>query len=241
MNKQRSENGNPGLSQIFRLGGVAALGLIVYSIITMICMVVFGGQPKSAEEAFTLLQNNKLIGLLRLDILTVAGMIMYYPLYAGMSAALWEADRHRAGLAAALAFIGVTLLLATPSAASMVYLGDRYAAATESQKTLYLAAGESVIAADMWHGTGALVGGLFIPCAGVLISAALLRRKIFGKWTSIAGILTNSLDLIRMLIGFFSPGAAFAVMAIAGPLYLVWFPLVGRRLLQLGREKGETD
>ena len=53
--------------------------------------------------------------------------------------------------------------------------------------------------------------------------------------TGYVGIMTHGLDLIHGLVGFVMPKAAFLLMAIAGPLYLVWFALVGRRLLQLGR------
>jgi hypothetical protein len=31
-------------------------------------------------------------------------------------------------------------------------------------------------------------------------------------------------------IGFFMPGVGVILLAIAGPLYLIWFPLIGRRL-----------
>jgi hypothetical protein len=126
-----------------RIGGVATLILIVYSLVTMIQLTLLGGQPSTAKEIFTLLQNNRLVGLLRLDVLTVLVMPLYYLLFAGVYVALRRSNGDYAALATALAFIGVTLFLATPSVFSMLYLSDQYAAATtEAQKSLFLAAGE---------------------------------------------------------------------------------------------------
>jgi hypothetical protein len=48
------------------------------------------------------------------------------------------------------------------------------------------------------------------------------------------GILTHGLDLAHIALGPFSSAAAAVVIAIGGPFYLIWFPLVGRRLLRLG-------
>ncbi len=64
----------------------------------------------------------------------------------------------------------------------------------------------------------------------------MLRSNVFSKTIAYVGILTHGLDLAHILSGPSLPGAGFVLMAIAGPLYLVWFPLVGRRLLQLATE-----
>jgi hypothetical protein len=63
----------------------------------------------------------------------------------------------------------------------------------------------------------------------------MLQSKTFGKATAYVGILTHGLDLAHLLIGFFMPRVGVILMAIAGPLYLVWFPLVGRDLFKLSR------
>ena len=62
------------LSSLCRIGGIAAFILIVYSLATIVQMVALGGPPTTAAEAFTLLQHNKALGLLRLDLPTVIVM-----------------------------------------------------------------------------------------------------------------------------------------------------------------------
>lgn len=241
MNGTTLESGESAWKGLCKAGGIAALILIVYSVVTMVVLIVFGGQPNTAEQTFAVLQDSRLVGLLRLDLLTVIAMPLYYLLYCGIYVALRRTSGAYAALATAFAFIGVTLFLATPSVFSMVYLSDQYAAAsTEAQKALFLAAGEATIASDMWHGTGAIMGGILLQSAGVLISIVMLRSKVFGRVTAFVGILTHGLDLAHILIGFFVPAVGVILMAVAGPLYLLWFPLVGRRLCQLGRVKEET-
>lgn len=62
-----------------------------------------------------------------------------------------------------LVFIGLTLVLAMPTALPLMALGDKYAATTsEAMRAHYLAAGEAVLATDIWHGTGAYLGGIFV-------------------------------------------------------------------------------
>lgn len=55
-----------------------------------------------------------------------------------------------------------------------------------------------------------------------------------------SGVVAHGLDLAHIVIGFFAPKAAVIAMAISGPLYLLWFPLVARRLYQLGRGVGDA-
>jgi hypothetical protein len=215
-------------------GGIAALILIVYSLATIVQLLVLGGQPATAAEAFRLLQNNRIVGLLRLDLPTVVVMPLYYFLFFGLFAALRRTDRANAILSTALAFVGVTLVLATPTALSMLSLSQKYAAATtEATRTQLLAAGEAILATDIWHGTGAIMGGVLVQSGAVLISLVMLRSSVFGKATAYLGIIMHGLDLVHIVSGIFLPVSGIVLMAIAGPLYPIWFFLVGRRLFQL--------
>lgn len=238
--EQCRASGDPSLhagwNDLCRIGGVAALILIVYSLETMVQLIVLGGQPKTAAEAFTLLQNNKVLGLLRLDLPTVFVMPLYYFVFLGLFAALRRADRAYVALSTALAFVGVTLVLATPTALSMSALSERYAAAkTDAVRAQLEAAGEAILATDIWHGTGAIMGGILLQSAAVLVSLTMLRSEVFSKTTAYVGILTHGLDLAHILLGLFWTRAGVVLMAVAGPLYLIWFPLIGHGLLQLGR------
>lgn len=222
------------LNGLCRIGGIAAFVLIVYSLAMMVQMVVLGGQPATAAQAFDLLQHNRVVGLMRLDLPTIAVLPLYYLLFLGLYAALKQSDRANALLSMVLAFAGVTLVLATPTALSMIPLSDKFAAATtEAARAQLLAAGEAIMAADIWHATGAILGGVLLQCGAVLISVVMLRGGIFSKTTAWLGIVMHGLDLAHILGGLILPISGVILLAIAGPLYPVWLFLVGRRLLKL--------
>jgi hypothetical protein len=220
--------------KVYWLGGTACLILLLYSLATLLIMSLIGGPPESIEQTYSILQDNKLTGLLRLDILTVFVMPLYYLLFYSLFEALRKTDNAISTISMILVFAGVTLFLATPSVFSYLYLSDKFAVATSDlQKNLLLAAGESIIASDMWHGTGAKIGGLLIQTGALMISVLMLRSNVFNRSTAITGIATHGLDLAHILIGFFAPAFGNIIMFIAGPLYLIWFPMVGLRLYKL--------
>jgi hypothetical protein len=200
----------------------------------MVQIVALGGQPGSAAEAFNLLQHHRALALLRLDLPTIAVMPVYYLLFLGLYSALHRCDRANALLSTVLAFAGLTLVLETPTALSLVPLSDKFAAATtDAVRSQMLSAGEALMAADIWHNTGAILGGILIQCGAVLISVVMLRGGVFSKLTGWLGIVMHGLDLAHIVGGLFLPVCGIILLAIAGPLYPIWFFMVGRRLFQL--------
>jgi hypothetical protein len=225
-------------SSLYKIGGVSALIFIIYSLVTMFLLLTIGGQPESATEAFNLLQTNKLVAFLRLDALTLVIVPIYYPLFLSIYIPIRKSNPSYATLATLLAFAGVTLFLATPSAFSWLSLGNRFSAATtDGQRMQLLAAGEALLASDMWHGSGAMIGGILMLVSALILSIVMLGSESFGKWTAYVGILTHGLDLAHALMSFFAPTVGFILMAIAGPLYLVWFPLLARDFFRLAKKR----
>ena len=219
-----------------RIGGSAALVSLLASLATMVVLFTVGGPPETAEETFTVLRDSRLEGLFRLELLTLFNVGAYYLWFFGLYAALKRTDDAFSALATLLAFAGVTRVLASHPRGSLITHSDRWAAAaTEVQRQQLLAAGEALMAGDMWHSTGAAFGGLIIECGAILISLVMLQSTIFSRTTAWVGLATHGLDLTQILLGIFVPAAKVAIMMVAGPLYLVWFFLVGRRLLQLGQ------
>ena len=226
-----------GWKWVWRLGAIAAFILMVYCVALMVQMVVLGGPSASASEAFRLLRENRIVGLLRLDLPTMFAMPVYYVLFLALYAALKSADGPITALGTLLAFAGLTLFLAAPSALSMASLTDKYAAAsTEEARAQLLAAGEAVMASDIWHGTSAMIGGVLMQVGAVLICVVMLRGGVFGSVTAWIGIVMYGLDLTHIFAMIWLPVAGIVLMAIAGPLYPVWFFLVGRRLMRLSAE-----
>ena len=221
---------------IYWLGGLVTIILILYSLSTILIMAFIGTPPETITEVFTMLNENKFLGLLRLDILTVFIMPLYYLLFYSIYLALKKTKSKMVAFSTIIIFVGLTLFLASPSVISYLHLSDKYAiAASEIQKNQLLAAGEAIYASDIWHGTGALIGGILSQTGALLISFLMLKQKVFNKLTAYTGIVTHGLDLAHLIIIPFLPAVGSTLMFIAGPLYLLWFPLVGIRLFKLSK------
>lgn len=233
-----NEMGPGVLSGLCRWGGFAAFALLLYSLGTLVQVAVIGmGAPQDVAGIFDMLHSNRLEGLLRLDLPTILAMPLYYLLFLGLFAALRRVDLSNSILSASLGYVGVTLVLATPTALPMLRLSELYASAgSDAQKEQYLAAGHAVMALNLWHSTGAVLGAILLQIGGLLICYVMLQG-VFSRGTAWLGIITHTLDLGHLVCGRFVPVTGMVMMAVAGVLYPFWLFLVGRKLLQLARQK----
>ena len=143
-----------------RVGGIAALVSLAASLATMVVLVTVGGPPDTVEETFALLRERRVEGLFRLELLSLFNVGAYYFTFFGLYAALRRTSPAYAALSTILVVAGVTLFIASHPMNSMISLADRWTlAATEADRLPLLGAGEALMAADMWHSTGALAGG----------------------------------------------------------------------------------
>jgi hypothetical protein len=229
-------NSNQSDRTIFLIGGVACMIFVAYSVATFLILYLLGSPPETIEQYFAMIAENKLKGLLRLDLLTVLIMPLYYLIFYGLFVALKKTNHGLSAISAIMTVIGVTLFIAMPSVLSYIHLSDRFAAAvTEAEKNQLLAAGEAVWASDIWHGTGSLVGGLLLQSGALLFSVVMLKSNVFSKLTAITGIVMYGLDLIHIIFLLFIPVVGNLIMYVAGTLYLLWFPLVGIRFFKMAK------
>jgi len=230
---------------MFRVGGFSALIITAFFLIDMIVLVAFMPYPETASDWFVLLHNNRIVGLLSLDIFVLAGFPLCYPLFFALYGALKQVCRIPLTLATIFAFAGLAIVISTDKTYAMISLSDQFAAATtNAQKTLLLAAGETILSAS--NGTATHIAGFFLEGAAFSISFIMLRSGLFGKFTSYMGIIGHGLDFARIVINLiFVPLTSlalistigFILLAIGGTLQLIWYALTGRRLLQLGRSQ----
>jgi hypothetical protein len=165
-------------------------------------------------------------------------MPLYYILFYSLYISVNNINYTLSKLSALLIFAGVTIFLSAPSVFSYLRLSDGYWQATsEEVKNQFHAAAESILASDIWNGTGARISGLLVQTGAVAISVLMLRTTGFTKLTAFTGILTHGLDLVHIIVAFFMPGVANAIMGVAGVLYLAWFPLVTIGLFRLSKSK----
>jgi hypothetical protein len=220
-----------------RVAGWATLAQLLCLLLSVAAGIAVGLEPATAQEYFATLQDDRVVGLLRLDFPTLVMICLFTITSYGIYGALQRSAGAYAGLATVLVYVGVVLALANHSAFSMIRLSDLYAAATTAaaQEQL-LVAGEAVIAGDMWHSTSGFLAGTFMQGGFVLVSAVMLRSKSFSKGTAVSGLAANGLDFLHVFVGLVLPSVATTMLWIAGVFYLAWFPLLARDLLKRGDE-----
>jgi len=226
---------------LYKIAGLAIIILLIYSLATMLIMFGAGGPPSSAQEILEMLHQNRLMGLLRLDALTTLVMPLYYLLLLSLYAALRNTNEVGATITLLLGCAGLTLFLATPSFLSWLILSDKFTVADEAQKTLLLAAGETILVTDLWHSSSAFVGGLLLQTSMLLISLVMLRSSSFSKLTAWVGVVTHGLDLAHIPFLLFLPTIGTILMIFGGTLYLVWFPLLARDFFRLAKTSFLAD
>ena len=211
--------------------------MMAFFLFDTICWIIIGPYPSDAEGWFTLLQSDRIVGLLLLSFPTLFGMMLYYLIFLSLLIILRQVNKAYAALAALFAFVGLTILLVTNMAYPMAYLCSQYeAVTTEQQKVLLLTAGEIKITT---LNTGVNLGGFLVEGAAVTFSILMLRSNIFSKITAYMGILGHGLDLLRiiMILAFLPEEIASILLMIGGLPQFIWLILVGRRFIQLSRDQ----
>lgn len=225
-------------SLAYELGAWSCVILMVYTLATILVVMLIGGPPQTVEECFNMLKENRIKGLLRLDILTMFVMPFYYVLFYALYTSLSNTNYTICRLSAIFVFAGVTIFLSAPSVFSYLRLSDAYWQATSDiERSQYYAAAESVLASDIWNGTGARISGLLVQTGALALSILMLRSASFTKLTAYTGILTHGLDLLHIIMAFFMAQFANGIMGMAGALYLLWFPLITISLFKLSKSK----
>ncbi len=228
--------------RLYRVGGVAILIAVVVfrrhfgaeiTLLTDMGLINLK-PPGNALDWFTLLQDNRLLGLILLDLFDIVNYLLVGLMFLALYGALRRANKSAMTVATACALVGVAVYLASNQAFAMSALSDHYAATnTDAQQAIFLAAGEALLAI---HNPNGIHLGLFlVALAGLMASLVMLRSSVFGKATGVVGLVANSLVLGYFVILPLAPEIAPLFPASSAPFRLIWYILIARRLFQLGR------
>lgn len=248
MNMNGAETVGSPWSSLFKVGGAAALLCALMYIITLVVYVpanLASPPPETILEWFEVFQNNQITGLFYLGLGDIVIMILWVPMSLGLYSVLKETNRTWSLIATAVTLVGVAVYLATNTAFSILALSQEYAvASSEIEKSILLAAGQSMLAVS--RGTGSLYTGMqLVWLAGLILSIIMLGSTAFRKASGWFGILGFGLLLVGIIgganytsTGEYSAiqGVIVALQYVGGGLFsLVWYILVGIRLWKLGK------
>ena len=217
---------------LYRLGAISAVLTVLLIPVAIIAHVLWPPPPwapGAADEWFAYIQANPIAGLLNLDLAMEIGLVLPIPLYLVLFVALRRVSPSGMAIATAIAVLGTVVRLASNTAIEMLVFSQAHAAAvTDSQRAMYLAAGEAALSA--YYGTAFQVSYVVGYVAYIAIGAVMLRGAAFGKATAYLGILTGVVGF-----GFYLPTIGLCLSVFVVLLIGVWNALVARRLWQLAR------
>lgn len=126
---------------------------------------------------------------------------------------------------------------------ALLALSERYtAAASEVQRSAYLAARETLLAVNnpdnIYQGAD-IYGSLFLVLLAGLVSAVMLRSDAFGNSTAIVGMLANGIGLCYFLTLAFLPAIYWLPHPISAPFRVIWYFLIALKLFKLARQPGQ--
>ena len=229
MNEITTETAESNWNWLYKIGGAAALLSVVFFPIQIIVFLV-SPPPDTVIGWFRLFQDNQLIGLLDLDLLLIVDQVLVILIFLALYAALRRANQSFMAIGLALGLVSAVLFIASNPAFAMLSLSDQYAAAaTDAQRAVFLAAGQAMLAT--WQGSAFHVSYVLGSIAPILISAVMLRSKLFSKATAYLGILANVIAL-----GLYVPIIGVYISVFSVVFLWVWYILLARRFFQLGRD-----
>jgi len=224
-----TETADSDWKSLYRVGGVAALLMFVLTLVQSFIFIT-NPPPSTVIDYFTLFQNNKIIGLLDLDLLLIVINVLLVLIYLPLYVALSRFNKSYTLIALVLGLVGTALFFASREATfGMLSLSDQYnAATTDVQRTALLAAGQALL--TIYNGTAFdlsyILGGVVI----LIFSIVMLQSNVFSKATAYVGIVMGVLMLVPPTVG--TIGLLLSLISLIPTL--IWLIPIARRLFQLG-------
>ncbi len=215
-----------GWHSLYRIAGAAALLMAVFLPIQVAVFIV-SPPPTTVLGWFALFQQNRLLGLLDMDILLIVDQVLMGLVLLALYMLLRRASPSAMLVALAAGLVGIAGYFASCTVFNMLTLSDQYAAAaTDAERAALVAVGQTMM--SLWTGTTFDIGYVLEGVALLIVGVVMLRSGIFGKATAWVGVVLGVLSLLPPTAG--TPGMIFALGSLI-PLE-IWDILVARRLLQ---------
>ena len=203
--------------------------------------------PTTVNGWFSLLHSNPLLGVTLLGVFDIANYALVGLMFLALYIALRQTNQSYTLIALALSLMGVVIYIVSNSAFSMFSLSNQYAiATTDVQKSTLLASGQAVLASGynpagaVYQSAGYYLSLLFVAVADLMMSAVMLKSKIFYRVAGYIGIVASVFDLTYLIGLLFVPEAdvyllGSVCLAFGGLFLMIWHLLVGLKLYKLSR------
>lgn len=203
---------------LYRIARFLALTMLII-IPLQIVIYVISPPPDTVKGFFELYHQNPFLGLLSLDFLYLFNNLIIIIVYLALFVLLYQEKPVTVLLALILGLIGIACYYPSNPAFEMLTLSNQYFQALPEQQTIYLAAGEAVMAG--YTGTSFDVYYVLSTICLLLFSWAIIKSTRFNKsvglWGLTSGffmIVPSSAGMLGMIFSFLSliPWVVFVSM-----------------------------
>ena len=218
-------NNNNGWKNIYQIGGFASFGVAIFIPIQILIFMLYP-PPTTVQDWFKLFHDNRIIGLLDMDLLLIIDQIFFAFIFLALYIKLSQVEKSFTLIALVSALMGIISYFSSTIAFEMLSLSDKYASTvSESEKNNLLIAGQTLL--TRWTGTSFDIGYILLGIGILIINVIMLRSADFNKITAYIGIIAGILSLIPASFGII--GLIFAFLSLF-PLEL-WSILIFYELI----------
>ena len=175
---------------IARFSSLAMLTLIP----VQIAIYVLFPPPDTVAGVFDLFVKNPLLGLQSLDLLYLVNNLILAVLYLALWVSLFWGKPSVASLALMFGVLGVACYIPSNPSIEMLHLSRRYFLALPSQRSIYLAAGEALMAG--YTGTAFNVYYVLSTVSLLLFSYAIFKSLLYGRSVALWGFASGFFMII---------------------------------------------
>ena len=228
--------GQVGLFRLAAICGIIPLGVLVFDIVVTMAYGAAETTDRTAAAWIDLFQQNALLGLQGLSFPQFVSVALGIPFFVALYASLRERGSAMALLSLSLMLVGAAIFLSTNAALPMMALSERFAGASDVERTTLVAAAEAVLA----RGTDFTPAGcspfILQGTAGLLMAILMIGAKGFGRWRGWLGLAAFTLLMIFIIGASFVPGGfdlLLPVSILGGLASMVWNLAVALSLWRL--------
>lgn len=203
---------------LYRIAQFLTLAMLIIIPLQIIIFVI-SPPPDTVKGFFELYHQNPFLGLLSLDFLYLFNNAILVIIYLALFVLLYREKPVTVLIAIILGLIGIVCYFPSNPTFEMLTLSNQYFQVLPEQQTIYLAAGEAVIAG--YTGTSFDVYYVLSTICLLLFACAIIKstqfKKSVGYWGLVSGlfmIIPSSAGMLGMIFSLLSliPWVVFIVL-----------------------------
>lgn len=221
---------DPRWKDMYRVGSAACLALLLSITFAIIAFFIWpykaGGV--TVEEIFILLHNNRMAGLMSLELQMLLIQPVMVLTYFALFAALKQINESFALIALTLGIMSNILMITARPVHELIYLSDLYfGTASDMLKNRYLLTGDTFL--TLYEGTTWTWSTILMSAVGVINAVLMLKSRFFSKIIAYIGGVSGLLG-----VGIFIPGVGPALSLAGTACAVIWSALLARTFFNFG-------